>query len=84
MASELLGVSPSGAYEMTKRQADTPTSVRDLLVNGKDMAKLGASGRLIGDTLSALLAMVVDDPTLNERDRLLALAEETINKSKGN
>ena len=84
LASELLEISPSGAYEMTKRQADTPTSIRDLKVNGKDMAKLGASGRLIGDTLSALLSMVVDDPTLNDREKLLALAEETINKSKGN
>ena len=78
--SEALGVSDVGACELVKRQINTPSSVRDLAVNGKDIAELGAKGKNIGATLEALLSAVIDDPTLNERFSLLELARKFLEK----
>jgi len=51
---------------------------KDLAVDGRDvMARLGiAPGRAIGRVLEALLERVLEDPTLNERERLLTLMDE--------
>ncbi len=51
-------------------------TVRALAVDGHDlMRELGMRpGRQLGETLEALLQAVLDDPTANERERLLALA----------
>ncbi len=56
--------------------AGTALSTRDLKLNGRDlMSSLGlAPSRLIGETLERLLELVTDDPSLNERDALLAAA----------
>ena len=35
-------------------------------------------GRIIGEILEALLEVVIDDPTLNERERLLERAREVL------
>ena len=78
--SEALGVSDIGACELVNRQINTPSSVRDLAVNGKDIAELGAKGKNIGATLEALLGAVIDDPTLNERFSLLELARKFLEK----
>lgn len=51
-------------------------SLKELKVNGNDMMALGAKGKDIGDLLSYLLERVIDDPTDNERERLLSLARE--------
>jgi tRNA nucleotidyltransferase (CCA-adding enzyme) len=50
----------------------------DLALTGSDlMTELGlAPGRAIGQILARLLELVLDDPALNERARLLALAAE--------
>ncbi len=50
-------------------------SIGDLAVNGTEvMAALGVrGGKIVGDTLKALLERVVEDPSLNERERLLEL-----------
>lgn len=80
LGSELLGYSPVGAGELTARQQNTPCSVRDLKINGKDVALLGASGKQIGQTLDAILSAVVDSPELNERQTLLAMAKQIITK----
>ena len=55
-------------------------STRDLKVNGRDlMAELGINpGPLVGRILDALLEEVTQDPDLNERERLLARAKETL------
>ena len=74
--SVALGISPSGAAELTERQLSTPCNLHDLKINGKDLALMGFEGKAIGSTLSALLARVIDDPTLNERDVLLNIAEK--------
>jgi len=53
-------------------------STRDLAVGGKDvMERLGVTpGRVIGVVLSALLERVLEDPSLNDRERLLHLIDE--------
>ena len=48
----------------------------DLAVSGADLQALGAAGPRIGELLAALLDRVLDDPALNQRDTLLALARE--------
>ncbi len=55
-------------------------STRDLKVNGRDlMQELGlAPGRILGELLEGLLEVVTNDPTLNERDKLLAKAREMV------
>ena len=53
-------------------------STRDLAVKGEDvMARLGIPpSRRVGDILRALLEQVIEDPALNERERLLAMVDE--------
>jgi tRNA nucleotidyltransferase (CCA-adding enzyme) len=55
-----------------------PLSTRELPIGGDDvMATLGSSpGRAIGDILSWLLERVLEDPSLADRERLLALVPE--------
>lgn len=51
-------------------------SLKQLAVNGNDMKKIGFCGKEIGDTLNALLADVIDNKCVNERETLLKAAEE--------
>ncbi len=55
-------------------------STRDLKVNGRDlMTELGLKpGPVIGDVLDALLEAVTSDPSVNEREALLARAREIL------
>ena len=55
-------------------------SVRALDADGKDMALIGISGREIGEMLEFLLEAVLENPSLNKKETLLALARE--NKTK--
>jgi tRNA nucleotidyltransferase (CCA-adding enzyme) len=57
-------------------------STRDLRVNGRDlMTELGLSpGRILGEILEFLLDAVTTDPSLNDRERLLALAREFVQR----
>jgi tRNA nucleotidyltransferase (CCA-adding enzyme) len=48
----------------------------DLAVSGTDLHALGAAGPRLGELLAALLDRVLEDPALNQRDRLLVLARE--------
>ncbi|MDQ6829232.1 MAG: CCA tRNA nucleotidyltransferase [Gemmatimonadota bacterium] len=51
--------------------------VGDLSVDGEDLTGAGIpAGRMMGLVLRALLELVLDDPSLNERDMLLAKARE--------
>lgn len=79
--SELLGISPVGAAEITKLQQSKPCSLKDLAINGKDLARLGVRGRRIGEILDDVMQRVLEDPTLNQREILLGMAKELI-KSK--
>ncbi len=55
-------------------------ATRDLAINGHDLMKeLGLKpGRVLGEILNALLEVVVDEPTLNERQELLTRAKKII------
>jgi tRNA nucleotidyltransferase (CCA-adding enzyme) len=55
----------------------SPHRLNDLAVGGDDLLGLGyAPGPAVGHTLRTLLAEVVQDPSLNTREALLARAEE--------
>jgi tRNA nucleotidyltransferase (CCA-adding enzyme) len=64
------------AVQEIRRRGD-PLTRADLAITGMDLQALGASGPQIGRTLAALLEQVLQDPSLNTRERLLALARET-------
>jgi tRNA nucleotidyltransferase (CCA-adding enzyme) len=51
-----------------------PLSRSDLAISGTDLQALGVSGPEIGRFLAALLERVLEEPSLNTRDGLLALA----------
>ncbi|MBE6578063.1 MAG: CCA tRNA nucleotidyltransferase [Ruminococcaceae bacterium] len=74
--SEVMGISPKGAMATVERQMDMPCKISDLKINGKDLASLGAKGKLIGSTLEQLLGAVIADPRLNQRDTLVRMARE--------
>lgn len=58
------------------RRRRDPLSRTDLAVTGNDLQALGAAGPLIGHILATLLERVLEDPALNTRDSLLAIARE--------
>ena len=58
------------------RDRGDPVARGDLAVSGDDIRRLGAAGPRVGEVLGALLERVLDDPSLNTRERLLALARE--------
>lgn len=55
---------------------DACFSLKQLAVNGWDMAALGLEGPAIGQMLQTLLEAVMDGAADNDRDALLALAKE--------
>jgi hypothetical protein len=58
------------------RERGDPVSRAQLAVGGHDLQALGLRGPRIGEVLETLLDRVLDDPALNTRARLLALAGE--------
>lgn len=61
--------------EITARK--DAVTLKDLAISGNDLIAEGMpSGRQIGETLSALLERVLDDPSLNTRENLLKLYKE--------
>lgn len=81
LISELCGSSPAGARRLTEEQQDTPCSIRELKINGKDIAALGARGKQIGAALEQLLEAVIASPSLNERDSLLEMAKKYLDEN---
>ena len=69
-------VTATGPYRRgTKIAFRDPLSIGDLAIDGSDLIELGIpAGPAIGSTLRRLLDVVVDDPSKNQRDTLLALA----------
>lgn len=53
-------------------------SVRDLAVNGHDLASLGLKGPEIGKAQKRLLESVIDNPDLNDRDTLMGMARQWV------
>lgn len=63
-------------YKEVLARKDAVT-VKDLAISGNDLIAEGMPpGRQIGETLSALLERVLDDPSLNTKDILLKLYKE--------
>jgi tRNA nucleotidyltransferase (CCA-adding enzyme) len=60
-----------------RRRAD-PLTRSDLAITGTDIQELGASGQRVGELLAALLDRVLEDPALNTRETLLALARKML------
>ncbi len=58
-------------------QAGTALTTQDLAINGNDVVQLldGEAGPKVGQILRALLDEVLEDPSLNTRDKLLPRAE---------
>lgn len=62
------------------RATKAPTALAGLAVNGKDILDLGVKpGPQIGQILSELMQAVIENPELNSREALLALAQGQIN-----
>lgn len=58
-------------------------TIKDLKINGGDLILLGFNkGKEIGETLKDLLNIVMDNPTLNEKDELIRLAKVRLNADK--
>ena len=57
---------------------DLPYKISHLKINGNEIIRSGAAkeGREVGIILNRLLQAVIDDPSLNERQKLLSLAVE--------
>lgn len=53
-----------------------PVSIADLAIDGKTLIRLGYQGPAIGAALQHCLHAVLEEPTLNEREALLALLEK--------
>jgi tRNA nucleotidyltransferase (CCA-adding enzyme) len=58
------------------RERGDPITRADLVITGSDLQQIGLSGPKIGETLAALLDRVHEEPSLNRREALLALALE--------
>jgi tRNA nucleotidyltransferase (CCA-adding enzyme) len=59
------------------RRRRDPLTRADLAIHGDDLKELGIQGPRIGETLATLLDRVLDDPTLNTRESLLAIARKS-------
>jgi tRNA nucleotidyltransferase (CCA-adding enzyme) len=62
---------------LVEQEWEQPVALADLAIRGDDLLAAGVpEGPAMGATLRRLLAAVVDDPSLNEREALLRLAAE--------
>ena len=59
------------------RQRGDPLTRAELAIHGADLQELGIRGPRIGETLATLLDRVLDDPGLNTRESLLAIARKS-------
>lgn len=71
------GQAPWSAAVLEIRRRGDPLTRADLDIQGTDLQKLGIQGPRLGETLAALLDRVLEDPTLNTRESLLAIARES-------
>ncbi len=78
-ASVLLGNSSGEALGWIKEN-QAPASISDLKISGKDLMEIGIFGREIGETLQEIFALVLEDPSLNEKEKLLHLSKK-LNKT---
>jgi tRNA nucleotidyltransferase (CCA-adding enzyme) len=58
------------------RSRGDPLTRSDLAITGTDLRTLGITGPRVGQVLAMLLDRVLEDPSLNRRENLLALARQ--------
>lgn len=58
------------------QRENEPLTVKDLAVKGDDITKLGATGKTVGMVLEHLAKQVRRNPEINDREKLLKIAEE--------
>lgn len=64
------------------REKDMALKIEDLDITGKEIMELGVNeGPEIGNILNKLLDMVIEDPLINDKDKLISKAKEIINES---
>lgn len=62
------------------KEANECVTLKSLCLTGRDIIDLGMKpGPAIGDILNSLLMMVIDEPSLNNREELITKAKELIN-----
>jgi hypothetical protein len=66
------------------REKDMALKVSDLDISGTDLKKLGIeAGPKMGEILKSLLEMVIEDPTVNDKEGLLSIVKERyLNRNK--
>jgi tRNA nucleotidyltransferase (CCA-adding enzyme) len=64
------------AADQTRARGDC-LSIASLAISGADLSQRGIKGAQIGQTLRWLLERVLEDPSLNQKETLLALLKET-------
>ena len=69
-----LDPAPLAALEKSLRESGECVSLAQLAVDGDDLAKLGFSGRKIGETLALLLKKVVSEELRNDKNELISFA----------
>ena len=72
-ASVLLGNSPEEAIGWIEDN-QSPCTISELAVGGRDLIAAGIEPRRVGKTLEHLLSLVLERPEANERDALLSMA----------
>ena len=80
-ASVLLGNSDESVFSLADKN-NAPRGIGDLAVGGGDMVAIGLRGKEIGDMLSLLLGIAIDEPECNTRESLLKIADSEKKKIK--
>jgi tRNA nucleotidyltransferase (CCA-adding enzyme) len=70
------GPAPWASEVEAVRSRRDPLTRGDLAVGGRELQALGLAGPRLGEVLGILLERVLDDPTLNTPDALIAIARE--------
>lgn len=55
-----------------------PYRIKELAINGKDLEKIGISGKKVGETLEKLRKTVLLDPTYNTYEKLIEAVKQNI------
>lgn len=62
-------------YEEIKTNCE-PFGIKNLDINGNDIKALGYEGKQIGEVLNILLEKVMEEPKLNEKEKLLEIVKD--------
>lgn len=62
-------------YEEIKESKE-PFGVKNLAVNGNDIKEMGFSGKEIGKVLDVLLEKVIENPEINEKEKLIEIIKD--------